>query len=740
MQQHSVEPMQHPAQSGSFTSTFALDYLTHVARLRNEDEFDALLRPVFGEDIPKHTYTALRNALLSGDIQAPQIEPVQGGNVTADYDNRDRVIRINCRILENILQAQDPESCQNALLLIILLHEFGHHIDNVLRQDLGDRDENPKPTLASDATGEEGGRFALRMLDVLTMEDKANLDPRLFHPARPGELLLGTYTHRTDPSRAEALCVSWEKILYSAADIHGNSDRETAHGHPDREAFEAGDGHKAHMTHREIEKALEAAGFTPKERDQIYFGNWLRDYSQLLDPKLVRAASMPKDFPDVLSREALTRIVDVLSIKHFGHLRKVAPEHFTVTPDMLGVYRPSEHIDNPKSSASDTSDPRVRDPDFEPLVRPGDPLLEVDYDTSMKRYFKRSEDFMVSELRKAMDAGPTPEGRRAFGAALHVLEDFFAHSNFVELSLIKNGYTQVVPWTSPSDCRAGLPLVTGMFGPTDVIASLAEPLGEILFGLDTVIYQPVKPGDRSEREQILLILLEEHHNPRYLEIFQAFLSERDAWVSLPFAEYLQRCALYLRGVNAVVGNAVGIIQHETLKLLGNHVDDWQTRYGEDPNTNGSTDPTHSQLAKDHADHPLHLLAALLAGSAIKRVGFAMTRYWHDEHEIDPMAVAAGYFQHPCDSEWQDPMVSGWAAANLGEVRKSESKTELATISQRLAQTADSMKEQMRKDSTAYLDFLRGEVLDSNSPLWHLLSLSPTGMTLSMIMRKMGLIK
>jgi len=731
---------QTPAAGEYFKSTFALDYLTNIARLKDEDEFDALMRPVFGNDIPRHTYAALRNALLAGFIHPPHIEPVQGGPVMADYDNRDRIIRINSGIMEAIMFAPDPEADRDVYLLVILLHEFGHHIDNVLRQDLCDKDEHGMPTLAPDAPREEGGRFALSMLEVFKPEDRPQMDDWLFHPDKPDELLLGFYSDLLYNARPEPLGVSWQKALALGADIHGRPYQEIKLDNPDREAFEAGHGHNDHMTHRQIEKALEAAGFNSEERDKIYFGNWLRDYSQLLDPKLVRAASMPKNFPDVLSREALTRIVDVLSIKPFGHLRKAAPEHFRVTPEILGVYRPSEHIDNPKSSGSATSDPRLRDPDFEPLVLPGDPLLEVDYDTSMKRYLARSERFMASELHTAMKAGPTPEGMRAFGSALHVLEDFFAHSNFVELSLIKNGYTQVVPWTSPANCKAGLPLVTGMFGPTDVIASLAEPLGEVLFGLDTIAYQPLKPGDRSEREQILLILLEEHKNPRYLEIYQAFLSERDAWVGLPMVEYLQRCAHYLKGANAVVGNAVGIIQHDMLKLLGNHVDDWQTRYGEDPNTNGSTDPTHSQLAKDHADHPLHLLAALLAGNAVRSVGFAINRYWHGDHEIDPSAVAFSYFRHPLDSDWQDPVVSGWAVDNQHEIRRAESKTELATISQRMAQTADNVKEQLRKDSVAYLDFLRGEMLDSNSPIWQMQNFKPGGATARMIMKMLGLLR
>jgi hypothetical protein len=88
-----------------------------------------------------------------------------------------------------------------------------------------------------------------------------------------------------------------------------------------------------------------------QERSIIYFGNWMRDYSQLLDPKLVRGENMPRQFPQVFSRKALTEIVDILSIRSFHHLRS-KPGLVNVTPERLGVYRPSEHIDNPRVDPS----------------------------------------------------------------------------------------------------------------------------------------------------------------------------------------------------------------------------------------------------------------------------------------------------------------------------------------------------------------------------------------------------
>jgi len=486
---------------------------------------------------------------------------------------------------------------------------------------------------------------------------------------------------------------------------------------PKSARFEAGNGSHEHLTHREIEKALLELNLKRYELDAIYFGNWLRDHSQLVDPKIVRAATMPKKFPDILSRDALTQIVDVLAIKEFPGLRENAADHFRVTPPMLGVYRPSEHIDNPTTVDLNTPDPTGHDPDFEPLLFPGNPLLEVDYDTSMKRYIRRSVDFMSRELQTAIDNPRTPKGLRAFGSALHVLEDFFAHSNFVELALIKNGYTDVLPWTSPADCKAGLPLVTGTFGAADTVASLVGPIGDVLFSIEDIAYQPIKAGDRSPREQVLLILLSEHQNPEYLRGFQEFLAVRDEWVNLPLAEFLQRSLKYFTGLSAVLGNSTGIILKDLLILFGENVDDWQTRYGQDPHDNGSTDPTHSQLAKDHAEHPLHLIAGKLAAIAIREVGAAVVARWDGDMTAEPIAVAQSYFRHPQGSDWQDGQIVGWATANPEQLKRTASKTELLEMHRRLAESTRDAVEQFRKDGATYLDFLRGEFLDSESPFW-----------------------
>lgn len=60
-----------------------------------------------------------------------------------------------------------------------------------------------------------------------------------------------------------------------------------------------------------------------------------------------------------------------------------ATEEFEVTEERLGVYRPEEHIDNPKDYA-DNNDARQYDPRLRGLVQPIE--LEIDRNTGMKNY------------------------------------------------------------------------------------------------------------------------------------------------------------------------------------------------------------------------------------------------------------------------------------------------------------------------------------------------------------------
>lgn len=124
-----------------------------------------------------------------------------------------------------------------------------------------------------------------------------------------------------------------------------------------------------------------------------------------------------------------------------------------------------------------------------------------------------------------------------------------------------------------------------------------------------------------------------------------------------------------------VGNLYNFVYNSLLHLLGNSVDDGQVYRNGDPNTNGSTDPTHSQLAKDHDNHPFHTLAAMLAKYAVADVGTAIAAKWKGRPGVDPSEVAADYLVHPFDCTWQDGMVKTWAASHAAHIRRGESATE-----------------------------------------------------------------
>lgn len=223
--------------------------------------------------------------------------------------------------------------------------------------------------------------------------------------------------------------------------------------------------------------------FTKLQRKQVYFGNWLRDFSQVIDITCLENVPEP----------ILRAIVSVMAFMEFGF----ATDEFDVTRERLGCYTHVEHIDNPRGYPDNAKeiDPRLRGP-----VKPEE--LAIDPDSGMKNYIANSghgwdtsADYIRKQLLACIEMGR--KGRRrhesaarkaAFqhlGAALHTLEDFAAHSNFTELCLHEFGENNVFAFVGDA-CRIDIPhgkgkgrkvapIVTGTFGMLDIFHSL---LGE----------------------------------------------------------------------------------------------------------------------------------------------------------------------------------------------------------------------------------------------------------------------
>ncbi|KAJ6258995.1 LOW QUALITY PROTEIN: hypothetical protein Dda_5890 [Drechslerella dactyloides] len=265
--------------------------------------------------------------------------------------------------------------------------------------------------------------------------------------------------------------------------------------------------------HGDIEDVLKALLFlkggkwTSKQIKRVYFGNWLRDYSQAVDVGTLKGA--PADTIRVL--------VAVLAFLSFGFgkgssdlaegiifiTNVIFPtEEFEVTKERLGVYRPEEHIDNPKNYA-DNLDARAYDPRLRPPVMPVE--LAVDPETGMKNYIanerggwatsagyvKWSLDRSIHHGRLYTSGMSGQRGRkedlcealRCLGQALHTMEDFSAHSNYCELVLRELGF-DAFPHVGTSTQiylrgKQVYPIVTGYFvgtfGSTDFLHSV---LGE----------------------------------------------------------------------------------------------------------------------------------------------------------------------------------------------------------------------------------------------------------------------
>lgn len=116
--------------------------------------------------------------------------------------------------------------------------------------------------------------------------------------------------------------------------------------------------------------ALGGKKFNKLNVSRVYFGNWLRDYSQAIDVGTVKT----------VSAEAIRLLLNVLGFMTFGY----GSAEFEVTAYRLGCYRPEDHIDNPKNYA-DNEDATQYD---ERLRSPVDEYTElgIDEQSGMKNY------------------------------------------------------------------------------------------------------------------------------------------------------------------------------------------------------------------------------------------------------------------------------------------------------------------------------------------------------------------
>lgn len=701
-----------------FNSTYAHDQLMSIAKTMGEAGFITLMVPIFGEEVSGEAYRQLFRDLCDGILPPPEfvIEANTIEGHWAAFNSDDESIYLYQQI---ILDAIEEKKRGAQILISALVEEYGHYIDHKLR--------NTYSNIGGDAKNDEGAVFAYQIA---------------FHGLLDADLHEYARVKTDDFDGALALDMSEAK---AAIEENANEREQLQDGQSGSfEFFGAGMGDENNLRsygHEKIEVVLSSIEFSDVELKKIYFGNWLRDYSQIIDPGLVRPASdiiqqaqnnygignidQSADLDGVrLSRATLTKLVGVLALKFF---KKDYPDLALSFQkllwgekgqEILGCYRPEEHIDNPlpgpRDKRNEWSDGKLIDDCFAPL--PTDQQLQINPVSLIKNHIATdvlkadgspdqermsAASYMKSRIEHAIDCGRTDEGLRAFGEGLHVLEDYFAHSNFVEVALIELGYLDVYPWVDEK-INGHYPIVTGCFGRLDVLHSIAPKLAELipheLEPYDSGNFKNIAPeGEtpvwRCEDDYIILTILEDIDGAQAVnenESSANYKGDSELWMLQRYKEYLDLRDLKINGKSNILIEwlfiaihhsiqfiifGMGITNYLIVKPLSHMVDDYQTFSQDMEAKSVGIDPTHSQLAKDHDNHHFHDIAAELATMAVANVGQRlMDSYTGRINEVNAAELAIQYLCHPKDCDWYIDKLKLWGERNPDRIERAKSRS------------------------------------------------------------------
>ncbi len=163
--------------------------------------------------------------------------------------------------------------------------------------------------------------------------------------------------------------------------------------------------------HEEIENSafgVPGSLFSENERKQIALGNWQNDFNQisLAIPYLEKTGTGIN-----LTKDDCFEIANIIAEEKFGP--EIARQ---MNKNRFGEYEAKQHFDNPLKPNKELGNEAVPD------------------------YINENIVFVEEVFQKAIDAKKDKNSAVAmeyFGSALHIMEDFFAHSNFVEIALNK---------------------------------------------------------------------------------------------------------------------------------------------------------------------------------------------------------------------------------------------------------------------------------------------------------------
>lgn len=556
-------PVSDDSDEVTFTTTFPQDQLHLLASNSNLPSFLSEFFVIFGYDIPSRAYEELYN---DAKENAATLEPTWVVKKSVPYTgkalfyNKEDVQEI--WIDENFIIEATEDNEVSGELLAAIVEEYGHWLDYLLRNTYAE-------TERKDALRDEGAYFSYQLMELNAIHQK---DQHFADATTPSgsHQLIWDYEPQHKNIKDYVDEERWYKddhfgpFEFYKAGFLDSTKGEYSHGNIERL------GLTKSFIDSEINDQLEI-GQKPKEIEDyllnIYFGNWMRDFSQGLDPLITRVLSNSlKAFSQettqeiseytsiygaaynvnklrsdtVKEGEEITYGFDILGYNLFEHtfrpvdgsvkiictlLEMIAAKEFIYLPlkesghtgnlnykqylkelkekfapiqrDTMGVYVPAEHIDNPNGLGGPI-EIYVKNENYNPETDPSkekyvlsekanddtDILKEfigadtftntslhhINTDFGMKNYIRNSNTglgipategnrylyshtYILDKLDLACvangwDKKIHKEAHHNLGAALHTLEDFFAHTNYAELALIKEGFTNVFPWVT----------------------------------------------------------------------------------------------------------------------------------------------------------------------------------------------------------------------------------------------------------------------------------------------------
>lgn len=370
-----------------------------------------------------------------------------------------------------------------------------------------------------------------------------------------------------------------------------------------------------------------------RNRDRIaaiYFGNWQRDMSQMIVPFF---GTLPRRLGRLLC-DVTFEVIDVLAEAKFG--RRLDRQRF-------GTYRWEEHIDNPRGFGvaidPQSCRPRVTKAEDRPEDPPGRALLFFwcEGPGAIPNYILASRAYVRQQLALSMHFGPRDpqhRGYERFGNAMHTVEDFYAHSNFIELALnrLRGSGDPKTGWYAGSrqsvkDSLGRYRLTTGVFLLTDTLVSLQKLL------LHHLERPPgAKPSDLGQK--VIRVLVRRLLGGRVLAIYDQIT---EAWWRTGIPALLQAiyAATGLPDVQRAFERLVVYpLRVAIANLLRPLVDAAARRTGTEvysvPTSSGVArivEISHSRLAKDDPHHAYHVYAKRLAVQAVRDFWRELDRVW-----------------------------------------------------------------------------------------------------------------